>query len=84
VALQWPILIGLVAGLIAKLLTSGFGPGGLLLRVGVGVAGALFATYLGDTIGMYRAGESGGVLGAALGAGVLLVIYQLLLATLRR
>ena len=83
-ALQWPILIGVVAGLLAKLLTSGFGPGGLLLRVFVGVAGALFTTYLGDTIGMYRTGESGGLLGAVLGAAVLLVIYQLLLATLRR
>jgi uncharacterized membrane protein YeaQ/YmgE (transglycosylase-associated protein family) len=83
-ALQWPILIGAVAGLLAKVLTSGFGPGGLLLRVVVGIAGALFTTYLGDTVGMYRPGESGGILGAMLGAIVLLIIYQLLLATTRR
>jgi len=83
-ALQWPILIGVIAGLLAKLLTSGFGPGGLLLRVVVGIAGALFTTYLGDTVGMYRPGESGGILGAMLGAIVMLIIYQLLLATMRR
>ena len=83
-ALQWPILIGVIAGLLAKVLTSGFGPGGLLLRVIVGTAGALFATYMGDTVGMYRPGESGGILGAMLGAFVLLVVYELLLATTRR
>ena len=81
--LQWPILIGAVAGLLAKLLISGFGPGGLLMRVIVGIAGALFATYAGDTIGMYRTGQSGGLLGAVLGAIVVLIIYQLLLITRR-
>lgn len=83
-ALQWPILIGAVAGLLAKILISGLGPGGLLLRVVVGVAGALFATYMGDSIGMYAYGETGGWLGAALGAIVLLIIYQLVLETARR
>lgn len=77
-AVQWPILIGAIAGLLAKLIISGFGSGGLVLRVIVGIAGALFAAYAGDTIGMYRAGETGGLLGAALGAVVMLVIYQLL------
>jgi uncharacterized membrane protein YeaQ/YmgE (transglycosylase-associated protein family) len=84
VAVQWPILIGAIAGLLAKLIISGFGSGGLVLRVIVGIAGALFAAYAGDTIGMYRAGESGGLLGAALGAVVMLVIYQLLLETRRK
>ena len=83
-ALQWPILIGAMAGLLAKLVISGLGPGGLILRVAVGIAGALFATYMGDTIGMYRAGESGGLMGATLGAVVLLIIYQLLVETRRR
>jgi uncharacterized membrane protein YeaQ/YmgE (transglycosylase-associated protein family) len=81
VAVQWPILIGAIAGVLAKLIISGFGSGGLVLRVIVGVTGALFATYAGDTIGMYRAGESGGLIGAVLGAIVMLIIYQLLLET---
>jgi uncharacterized membrane protein YeaQ/YmgE (transglycosylase-associated protein family) len=84
VAVQWPILIGAIAGVLAKLVISGFGAGGLVLRVIVGVAGALFATYAGDTIGMYRAGESGGLIGAVLGAVVMLIIYQLLLETRRK
>lgn len=84
VAVQWPILIGAIAGLLAKLIISGFGSGGLVLRVIVGIAGALFAAYAGDTIGMYRAGETGGLLGAALGAVVMLIIYQLLLETRRK
>jgi uncharacterized membrane protein YeaQ/YmgE (transglycosylase-associated protein family) len=84
VAVQWPILIGAIAGLLAKLIISGFGSGGLLLRMIAGIAGALFAAYAGDTIGMYRAGETGGLLGSALGAVVMLIIYQLLLETRRR
>ena len=83
-AVQWPILIGAIAGVLAKLAISGFGPGGLILRVIVGVAGALFATYAGDTVGMYRTGESGGLIGAILGAVVMLIIYQLLLETRRK
>ena len=84
VAVQWPILIGAIAGLLAKLVISGFGPGGLILRVIVGVGGALFAVYAGDTIGMYRAGGSGGLMGAVLGAVVMLIIYQLVLETRRK
>ena len=83
-AVQWPILIGAIAGVLAKLIISGAGAGGLLFRVVVGVAGALFATYAGDKIGMYRAGESGGLIGAVLGAIVMLIIYQLLLETRRK
>ena len=83
-AVQWPILIGAIAGLLAKLVISGAGAGGLVFRVIVGIGGALFATYAGDRIGMYRAGESGGLIGAVLGAVVMLIIYQLLLETRRR
>ena len=83
-AVQWPILSGALAGVLAKLVISGFGAGGLVLRVIVGVAGALFAPYAGDTIGMYRARESGGLIGAVLGAVVMLIIYQLLLETRRK
>jgi uncharacterized membrane protein YeaQ/YmgE (transglycosylase-associated protein family) len=83
-ALQWPILIGAVAGLLAKLLISGAGPGGLVSRIVVGIAGALFATYKGDLIGMYARGESGGIIGAVLGAVVLLSIHQLLTHTVGR
>jgi uncharacterized membrane protein YeaQ/YmgE (transglycosylase-associated protein family) len=81
--LIWTILIGLMAGVLAKLITSGTGPGGLGVRTALGVAGALIATYLGQAVGLYRTGESGGFLGALLGAIVLLVIHHVFTKTAR-
>jgi uncharacterized membrane protein YeaQ/YmgE (transglycosylase-associated protein family) len=72
----WTIIIGLLAGTVAKFITPGKDPGGLLMTTGIGVAGALIATYVGQAIGWYQAGQSAGFIGAVLGSIVLLLLYR--------
>jgi len=71
------ILIGLVVGVIAKLLMPGRDPGGFIITILLGIAGAFVATYLGQAIGWYRADQSAGFIGAVVGAVILLAIYRL-------
>jgi uncharacterized membrane protein YeaQ/YmgE (transglycosylase-associated protein family) len=73
----WTILIGFVAGLIAKMLIPGRDPSGFFITAAIGIAGSLIATYAGHFIGWYKAGEMAGFLGAVVGAIILLAIYQL-------
>ena len=75
--LIWTILIGFVAGLVAKMLTPGSGPGGFFLTAALGIAGSLAATYLGQLMGLYTAGQSAGFIGAVIGAVVLLLVFHL-------
>jgi uncharacterized membrane protein YeaQ/YmgE (transglycosylase-associated protein family) len=72
----WTILIGFVAGLIAKALTPGTGPTGFWLTAILGIAGALVATFIGQTLGWYAEGQPAGFIASVLGAVVLLVIYH--------
>jgi len=72
----WTILIGFVVCLLAKMLTPGREPGGFLVTAGLGILGSILATYLGQFIGWYRAGESAGFIGALVGAVILLAIYH--------
>ena len=74
----WTILIGLVAGAIAKLIMPGKDPGGFIITILIGIAGALIATYLGHLIGWYQAGQSAGFIGAIVGAILILFIYRLI------
>ncbi len=76
-ALIWTLLIGFVAGLVAKMLTPGSGPRGFFLTAALGIAGSLAATYLGRFAALYTAGQSAGFIGAIIGA-VLLLAYHLL------
>ena len=71
------ILIGLVVGVIAKLLMPGRDPGAFIITILLGIAGAFVATYLGQAIGWYRADQSAGFIGAVVGAVILLAIYRL-------
>ncbi len=71
------IFIGLVVGAIAKLIMPGKGPGGLIITILLGIGGALIATYLGQLVGWYQAGQSAGFLGAIVGAILILFIYRL-------
>jgi uncharacterized membrane protein YeaQ/YmgE (transglycosylase-associated protein family) len=71
------IIIGFVAGLVAKLLTPGRDPGGFIVTTLLGIAGAFVATYLGQAIGWYRADEGAGFIGAVVGAIIVLAIYHL-------
>jgi len=75
----WLILIGFVAGLIAKFLHPGSNePSGFILTTVLGIAGAFLATYLGQAIGWYQADQSAGLIGAVVGAIIVLVIWGLL------
>ena len=73
----WTLIIGLVAGALAKLLMPGRDPGGFIITMALGVAGAFIATWLGQAIGWYQAGEGAGFIGAVVGAVILLLIYRL-------
>ena len=72
----WTIVIGFVAGVIAKLITPGDNePSGFFLTTILGIVGAFVATYLGQAIGWYRADEGAGLVGAIVGAVIVLVIW---------
>lgn len=81
-SIVWTLLIGLAAGIVAKLLMPGRDPGGFIITMLLGVAGAFLATWLGQVIGWYQAGQGAGFIGAVVGAIVILLIYRL--ATKRR
>jgi uncharacterized membrane protein YeaQ/YmgE (transglycosylase-associated protein family) len=72
------IIIGLLAGIVAKLLMPGRDPGGFIVTTLLGIAGAFVATYLGQAIGWYRADEGAGFIGAIVGAIVILAIYHMI------
>lgn len=73
----WAIVIGFIVGLVAKMLMPGRDPGGFIITILIGIAGSLIATYGGQALGVYEAGEAAGFVGSLLGAIVLLVIYRL-------
>ncbi len=70
------LIIGLLAGIVAKFLMPGRDPGGFIITILLGVAGAFVATYLGQAIGWYQAGQGAGFIGAVVGAVILLVVYR--------
>jgi uncharacterized membrane protein YeaQ/YmgE (transglycosylase-associated protein family) len=73
----WTLVIGLLAGILAKLLMPGKDPGGFIITMLLGVAGAFVATYLGQAVGWYEAGQGAGFIGAVVGAIILLIAYRL-------
>ncbi len=75
--LLWTIIIGFLAGAVAKFIMPGKDPGGFLITTGLGVAGALIATYLGRLIGWYQEGQSAGFIAAVVGAIIVLAIYRI-------
>ena len=74
----WTILIGFIAGVIAKLIHHGADePSGFIVTTLLGIAGSFVATYLGHAIGWYRAGEGAGLIGAIVGAAIVLFVWGL-------
>ena len=71
------LIIGLLVGAIAKLLMPGRDPGGILVTMALGVAGALVATFLGRSLGWYAADQSAGFLMSIVGAVLILFLYRL-------
>jgi uncharacterized membrane protein YeaQ/YmgE (transglycosylase-associated protein family) len=72
------ILIGLLAGAIAKAVMPGRDPGGCLVTILIGIAGALLAGFLGQAIGWYEPGEGAGFLAAIVGAVLILFLYRMI------
>ena len=71
------IIIGGLAGLVAKFLTPGRDPGGFIITILLGIAGAMVATFLGQALGWYRPGQSAGFIGAVVGAVIILLVYRM-------
>ena len=72
------ILVGLVVGVIAKLLMPGKDPGGFIVTILLGIAGAFIGTYLGEALGWYKTGQPAGWIMSIIGAMILLLLYRLL------
>jgi len=77
-SLLWEAIIGLIVGAVAKLLMPGKDPGGIWITMALGIAGSIIATWLGQAIGWYRAGQSAGFIMSVIGAVLLLFIYRLI------
>lgn len=75
--LIWTIIIGLIVGLLARFLMPGDDKMGLILTAALGIGGSLVATYAGQALGWYAAGEGAGFIASLIGAIVLLVIVHL-------
>jgi len=72
----WTIIIGFLAGVVAKFIMPGDNePSGFIMTTILGIVGAFVASYLGQALGWYKAGEGAGFIGAVVGALVVLLIY---------
>jgi uncharacterized membrane protein YeaQ/YmgE (transglycosylase-associated protein family) len=71
------IVVGLIVGAIAKLLMPGKDPGGFIITILLGIAGAFIAGYLGQAIGWYQPGQPAGWIMSIVGAMILLLLYRL-------
>jgi uncharacterized membrane protein YeaQ/YmgE (transglycosylase-associated protein family) len=83
----WTIIIGFVAGVIAKFLYPGgnrYEPSGFILTTVLGIVGAFLATYLGQAVGWYKAGEGAGFIGGIVGAVILLAIWGFIAPRMQR
>ena len=82
----WTIIIGFVAGVIARFFHPGnkFEPKGFILTAVLGIVGAVVATYLGQAVGWYQADENAGFIGAIVGAIIVLVIWGMIAPRLER
>ncbi len=72
----WTVLIGFLAGVVAKFITPGSNePSGFILTALLGVVGAFVATYLGQAMGWYGMGDGAGLIGAVVGAVIVLLVW---------
>jgi uncharacterized membrane protein YeaQ/YmgE (transglycosylase-associated protein family) len=71
------IIIGLLVGIVAKLLMPGKDPGGFIITTLLGIAGAFVARYLGQAMGWYGPNEAAGFIASVIGAVILLLVYRL-------
>jgi uncharacterized membrane protein YeaQ/YmgE (transglycosylase-associated protein family) len=78
------IVIGLLAGVVAKLLMRGKDPGGFIITILLGIAGAFVATGLGQALGWYGPDDEAGFIGAVVGAVIILIVYRMVVGRQRR
>ena len=77
-SILWTIIIGFIAGVIAKFIMPGDNePSGFILTSVLGIVGAFAAIYLGQALGWYRPGEGAGLIGSVVGAIIILFVYGL-------
>lgn len=72
------LIIGLIVGAIAKLIMPGKDPGGIIVTILLGIAGAFLAGFLGRALGWYGEGDAAGFIASVIGAIILLIIYRLI------
>ncbi len=72
----WTIIIGFLAGVVAKFLMPGNQPGGFIVTTLLGIVGAVVATYLGQAVGWYAPGDGAGFIGAVVGAIIVLALFR--------
>lgn len=77
-SILYTIMIGLVVGIVAKFLLPGKDPGGCIITTLLGIAGALVAKFLGQSLNWYEEGEPAGFLASVFGAIILLVLYRMI------
>jgi uncharacterized membrane protein YeaQ/YmgE (transglycosylase-associated protein family) len=76
----WTLIVGLVVGALAKLVMPGRDPGGVIVTILLGIAGAFVAHYIGQAAGWYAPNEPAGFLASIVGAVVLLAGYRMIVA----
>jgi len=76
--LLWTIVIGFIVGALAKLIMPGKDPGGIIITILLGIAGAVVASYLGQMAGLYAPGQAAGFIGSVVGAMILLGLYRVI------
>jgi len=74
----WTLIIGLVIGAVAKLLMPGKDPGGCIITMLLGIAGAFVAGYIGRVAGWYQPGQPAGFIASVIGAMILLLLYRII------
>lgn len=75
----WTIIIGFVAGVVAKFIMPGSNePSGFIMTTILGIVGAFVATFLGQALGWYSAGQGAGLIGAVVGAIIVLAVYGMI------
>ncbi|HSH39463.1 MAG TPA: GlsB/YeaQ/YmgE family stress response membrane protein [Chthoniobacterales bacterium] len=74
----WMLIIGLIVGAVAKLIMPGKDPGGIIVTILLGIAGAFLAGFLGRAMGWYGEGDAAGFIASVIGAIILLIIYRMI------
>ena len=73
----WMLIIGFIVGVVAKFLMPGKDPGGFIITILLGIAGAFVAGFLGRSLGWYQVGDPAGFIASVVGAILLLLVYRL-------